>query len=315
MLKMAAARQKSFVGARDSASDLFSVESALAAMEDIYDLRPVSALTVSVVLPAYNSVETIIDSLVSVYSQNTVTALHEVIVVDDGSSDSTVAEVRNFIKKNKIKNLILIEQENQGPSAARNRGIELATGDWIAFLDADDMWSVDKLKVQMHFIRKFKRIRIISSDSNMVKLSRGVGVDENLSRYGVLAYFIQSRIATPSVIVRRKDIMKAGMFDERMKFAEDQNLFMKLIRMHGVYHVTLPLVVLSSKPVYGASGLSGNLRSMHDGVMYNIKFMHRAGSVSLLAFIFLSSLEQVKYINRIVRTKYRIVFRRSVDER
>ncbi|WP_282776961.1 glycosyltransferase family 2 protein [Phaeodactylibacter xiamenensis] len=90
-------------------------------------------MSVTVVIPLYNGSALIERCLDSVFEQQV--ANLEVIVVDDGSTDDSVAIVKNYPKP-----IILLQQQNQGPAAARNKGIEHATGKYIAFLDADDYW-------------------------------------------------------------------------------------------------------------------------------------------------------------------------------
>ena len=103
--------------------------------------------TVSAVIPAHNAEETIERALASVYAQ-TYDSIIEVIVVDDGSEDTTAEIVRE-----KYPDATLIQQENTGAAAARNAGIERATGEFIAFLDADDEWLPQKLVRQMQVIQ------------------------------------------------------------------------------------------------------------------------------------------------------------------
>ena len=90
--------------------------------------------SVSAVIPAYNAGDTIERALNSVYAQTYENTI-EVIVVDDGSTDETAQIVRD-----RFPDVILIQQRNAGAAAARNSGVSAASGEWIAFLDADDEW-------------------------------------------------------------------------------------------------------------------------------------------------------------------------------
>jgi glycosyltransferase involved in cell wall biosynthesis len=98
-------------------------------------------MKISAVIPAYNCEAHIARAIDSVLNQTH--PADEIIIVDDGSSDDTVQAVRSYGDK-----VTLIQQENAGASAARNTGIEAATGNWIAFLDADDEWLPDMLQRQ-----------------------------------------------------------------------------------------------------------------------------------------------------------------------
>ena len=108
---------------------------------------------VSVIIPTYNRAKYITSAIDSVLSQtyNNI----EIIVVDDGSNDSTREVLYRY--GNKIR---YVYQENLGVSAARNRGIELSKGEWIAFLDSDDVWFPKKLSVQMEHISERPEIDV-----------------------------------------------------------------------------------------------------------------------------------------------------------
>ncbi len=100
---------------------------------------------VSIIIPMYNSALTIINSLESIINQSYKN--YEIIVVDDGSIDNSYNLVKEYIKFNKIEEkVILITQENSGPSIARNNAINLARGEYISFLDSDDVWLKEKLQ-------------------------------------------------------------------------------------------------------------------------------------------------------------------------
>lgn len=283
-------------------SKVYDTTNILDSMDSVYDLRG-QVSGVSVIIPAYNAEDTILDSIRSVYAQDDFPELKEVIVIDDGSSDNTLSAVEGYIKRHKIENLKLISQKNSGPSSARNEGIKRSSGDWIAFLDADDQWVRGKMKKQIAFINRYKRIRLIASDTLKIKSTVGTQVSKNLYRYGVIRYFLQSRLSTPSVLVYKKDLEAAGMFDVGMKYAEDQNLFMKIISKSAAYHVQLPLVRLSDKAAYGVRGLSANLSGMHDGVVRNIDILKDAGEIGVASKSLLTIAERVKYGLRVVRTR------------
>ena len=94
---------------------------------------------VSVVMPAYNSADFIAQSLTCALSQSYCNV--EIIVVDDGSTDNTVEIVSSY-----GDNITLIQQQNAGSASARNRGAAAASGEWLAFLDSDDLWTDDKIE-------------------------------------------------------------------------------------------------------------------------------------------------------------------------
>ena len=112
---------------------------------------------VSVVIPAYNSGKFVAQAVESVLAQTY--APFEIIVVDDGSTDETKDVLGRFNGQ-----INYIHQANSGPSAARNAGIRVARGAYICFLDADDLWTPDRLAVQMAFMQANHSIGLLFSD-------------------------------------------------------------------------------------------------------------------------------------------------------
>jgi glycosyltransferase involved in cell wall biosynthesis len=110
-------------------------------------------LRISTVIPAYNSAHTIHETLTSILSQTR--RSDEVIVVDDGSTDNTEQIVKRF------EGVTYLRQLNSGVSAARNAGVAVATGDWVAFCDADDVWHPDKLNIVEQCIEKYSAFRFL----------------------------------------------------------------------------------------------------------------------------------------------------------
>jgi cellulose synthase/poly-beta-1,6-N-acetylglucosamine synthase-like glycosyltransferase len=157
------------------------------------------APTVSVVIPAYNAAATITRALGSVFGQ-TVPAT-EIIVVDDGSTDATAAVVGEFAPA-----VTLIQQPNGGVGAARNRGVEAARGEWIAFLDADDAWRPAKLERQLRETGDVPRLgllgcRAMRKDGTPVPTE--LGFDDLWERNDLI---------TSAVLVRRRAIEELGGF-------------------------------------------------------------------------------------------------------
>ena len=107
---------------------------------------------ISVVIPLYNKAQHIAETLSSVLAQSVLPS--EIIVIDDGSTDGGAQVVRQF----ESAGVRLITQTNQGVSAARNRGLEEATGDYVAFIDADDLWLPDHLRVLSDLIEKWPHL-------------------------------------------------------------------------------------------------------------------------------------------------------------
>jgi teichuronic acid biosynthesis glycosyltransferase TuaG len=183
---------------------------------------------VSIIMPAFNVEKYIARSIESVVMQTYPD--WELIVIDDGSTDATASIVADLKgKENRIK---YYYQENKKLPAARNTGIAHATGEWIAFLDADDLWEPNKLSVQ------FKYIKEVVAD---VYFSGGYSMDENdktIAEYktiygsftGIEIYkllFFQNPIPVLSVIMKRSWVMKVGPQDETL-ICEDWDYWLRL---------------------------------------------------------------------------------------
>ena len=184
---------------------------------------------VSVIIPAYNAASFIGDALDSVFNQTY--SDYEVILVNDGSPDT--AELRKSIAPYSDR-LTYIEQENRGPSAARNHAIQKARGEFVAFLDSDDTWLPSYLAEQMQVLTRDSQLDMIYADAWLFgdsslsgrrfmecSPSRRPVTFESLLRY-------ESSVITSCTVVRREAVIDAGLFDERFVRCEDFDLWIRL---------------------------------------------------------------------------------------
>ena len=189
---------------------------------------------ISAVIPTYNRAHFIGEAIESVLAQSR--AVDEIIVVDDGSTDHTPEVLAGF--GNRIR---YIRQENAGPSAARNRGIQAAGGDYIAFQDSDDLWLPDKIAVQIGFLAANPDVDIVfglmanfrSLDDPLEAEIKNQAIRRQLEESnGRIAdmfslLLIENIVPTPTVLLRRGCIDKVGAFDTRLKIAEDFDLWLR----------------------------------------------------------------------------------------
>jgi glycosyltransferase involved in cell wall biosynthesis len=197
---------------------------------------------ISVIIPSYNRAEFVVDAVKSALGQ-TYSPL-EVIVVDDGSTDETKKRLEPSL--NRIR---YVHQLNRGVAAARNTGIEAAKGELIAFLDADDLWSPEKLLRQVKVIEDRQEVGLVHS--NIYYFGTDVPQD-CVTKDGMTVYegdcyaqlFLRNRITTSSVMVRRECLEKVGLFDERIRKAstEDYDLWIRIARYFEFGYVADPLV-------------------------------------------------------------------------
>jgi len=186
---------------------------------------------VSVIIPAYNREKFIERSIESVLSQTYQD--FEIIVVDDGSTDNTKKVLERYDGKIKY-----FYQENGGSSAARNRGIQESTGEYIAFLDSDDIWMPDKLAIQVEILDKNTNIGIVHSKMMMFNEKGdeiGVKPEKPTGRNFMELIEIAGDLPTSSVITRRECFNKAGMFDTNLMTIQDFDMWLRISQHYGIY--------------------------------------------------------------------------------
>ena len=213
-------------------------------------------ISISVVIPAFNAAKTIVASVESCFNQTT--APFEVIVVDDASSDNTVSLLQNHFGK---RITLFQQQKNLGPSAARNRGVEAASGTHIAFQDADDIWHPKKLELVIRTLKENPKISFLFHRYTLEMFGDEMEMNEQPKRFSFGKLLLRNVVAMPCAIIRR-DIMRS--FNERMKYMEDYELFLRLAHKHGLYLLDLPLTRLG-RPVLSAGGQSEQKLKMRMG--------------------------------------------------
>ena len=183
---------------------------------------------ISVVIPCYNTEKLLSEAIESVLGQTC--PAEEIIVVDDGSLDNTALIARSFGSP-----VIVIQQSNAGPSAARNAGVENATGELIAFLDADDLWERDKLELQALYLTEHtEAVAVVSSYSYFKPGSYNTDVhldDHELLPYNPIDFLVFARFY-PSTLMVRSEIAKALQFPEDIHYSEDL-IYDALLRVCG----------------------------------------------------------------------------------
>ena len=181
----------------------------------------------SIILPTYNRGYCIGDAIETILYQTFKD--YEIIVVDDGSTDDTEMILRKY--RDKIK---YIKQKNQGVSRARNVGIEASNGKYIAFLDSDDLWS--KTHLEEHY-NVLERNILFAMSYNFAKIydySTGLekkydfAMEKSGHLYPEIVYIDQTRISTPSVVLRRCILEEVGLFDENLDMCEDLDLWRRI---------------------------------------------------------------------------------------
>lgn len=253
-----------------------------------------NSLLISVIIPMYNSADTIVRALDSIRNQS-FTCFFEVLVVNDGSKDNSKKIVEDYIDNNGLKNVILINQNNGGVSKARNKGLLSAKGKYIAFLDADDYWVKNKIERQMIFLEK--GFDFICGLRNNEKITFPYQIKNGYANISLNKLLIKVVGQTSTAIFNKKVIENSGLFDENQRYSEDANLWMRISKNNKM--IVLNEVLVLTDNGYGNKGLSSNLIEMEKGVKKNIKEMYDMNRINFFQYHFFNFFSYIKYLRRI----------------
>ncbi len=200
---------------------------------------------ISVIIPTYNRASFLDEVIQSVLNQDyfvrNSSSSFEFLVIDDGSTDNTKEIVKSF--GNKMKYYF---QEHKGVSAARNLGLDLAQGDYIAFLDSDDLWKKEKISIQMSFMNAFAKAKVCYTEEIWIR--RGVFVNPK-KKHRKYSGWIFDRvlplclISLSSALFRREVFEETGKFDEELLVCEDYDFGIRLALKYPVYFLSKPLII------------------------------------------------------------------------
>lgn len=213
----------------------------------------------SVVIAAYNASSTIRAALASCLSQ--ALPAFEIIVVDDASTDDTAAIVQEFSPMVKLISFA----ENKGVSAARNAGWTAASGDYVAFLDSDDIWHFEKLIWVTESLKNNPSAHFIahqfSSESGLAE--RKIS-STSTKEIGFSQLLRRNQIQGSCIVVKREIEQR---FDESMRYCEDYDLALRCAYAQKILFINRPLSILS-RPQQSKGGLSANKWAMRKGELY-----------------------------------------------
>lgn len=254
----------------------------------------------SVIIPAYNSEKTIERALDSLKNQTKPELIHEVIVVNDGSTDATKNKIEQYKKgKGHDLNIILFNQKNAGVAAARNVGIRMATAEYLAFLDSDDCWVSEKLENQEKVLKENPEIDLLCGGMEEGPLRILVHKDHLLHHLSLKEYCTKSVIFTSTVVIRRARVKDVGYFDESMQYCEDMNYYQRFFEWNQVYYLPKKLVDYGiGRKYYGQSGLSSHLKEMHCGRKRNFQILRRKKKISFTFYIVMIVFGEIKFLRR-----------------
>ena len=213
-------------------------------------------MPISVIVPVFNGELTIQETINSILNQ-TFEDL-EVIISDDGSTDSTLEIVKNIFDS-RIK---ILSYPNAGVSASRNRGISQAKGEYISFMDADDLWTPDKLEFQWQALKNNPQAAVayswtdyIDESSNFLKSGRRIKVNGDAFSKLLVTNFLENG---SNPLISKEALEKVGGVDESLTAAEDKDMWLKLSVDYEFVCVEKPQILYRKS----INSLSSNLKNM-----------------------------------------------------
>lgn len=221
-------------------------------------------LKISVVIPAKNASLFIGDAINSVIKQTH--PVYEILVVNNSSTDDTLQTIEQFAKE--FHNLIILNCETGGVSSARNLGILKASGDYIAFLDADDTWEPHKIETHVNHLSKHPGCVFSFSGARNVTMPSGKELNSYKTNpeYTFLKLlqndFVISGSAS-SVVIEKETLISKGLYDENLSFGEDWDLWLKIGESNYICELRSILVTIRNFKESAQGKRYGTLQDYH----------------------------------------------------
>ncbi len=205
------------------------------------------------IIPTYNRADCITKALDSVLAQSYKD--YEIIVVNDGSTDKTDSVLRDYHDR-----IRYIHQENKGCASARNKGIQAARGEWIAFLDSDDKWVDCYLQWQMQCIKHFRTkvsvaniLPVYKSDTTVaLTIDRPLDIETDSKLFNdpleITLVDNPHAVTLPGMVIERKLIHSLGGFDETLRWASDRRFILRLAAQVPFAYINRSLVIVDRVP-------------------------------------------------------------------
>ena len=253
---------------------------------------------ISVIIPMYNAEGTINTTLNSINSQTE--GRFEIIIVNDGSTDNSLMEVYAFKKSHPHLHMIIVDKMHEGVSATRNTGLRLATGEYIAFLDADDEWHPEKTIKQLTVLKEVPEADFVGCLYKPLSVRSLLKNFSHLSPITSKDLLFKNFFQTSTVIMRRKVFEAVGYFERTISYGEERHYFLRVSKTFPCMLMNENLINYGNgKRAFGQSGLSANLMQMEIGELKNLVYAYRVLDLPLItcgnAIIF----SLLKFVRRI----------------
>lgn len=255
---------------------------------------------VSVIVPCYRCANTIGRAVSSVANQTV--RPYELILVDDASPDDTLAVLKVLKCKYGEWVKIVEIQKNVGAASARNAGWLVASQPYIAFLDSDDEWHPEKIKIQYQYMVDNAEVAISGhtfselSNKSVQKLNWPV-VLQSVDKITWWQLLLKNRFITPSVMLKKDIPFK---FAQGKRHVDDHLLWLEIVG------AKMPAVKLNAnlaaiyKPIFGASGLSSNMWLMEKAELSNYRYLYMQKRLRFYQYLFLQCFSIAKFFRRLI---------------
>lgn len=233
---------------------------------------PAPGPRISAVITTYNQRQYVLRAIRSALEQTLPPT--EVIVVDDGSTDGTGETVRREFGDRVRYHF----QQNRGPSAARNAGVRLSSGEWIAFLDGDDHWAPEKLELQVAALGEHPQAALVGCGALILgqgdEKQRFSDPPRSLIRRDIYKRVSMRNLFPMGVLVRKDIFVQLGGFDEDLRCGEDREMWARIAAHHEVTAVRRPLLIVT----YPAHSVSHDpVPVLRDGLIVNRRVQELLG--------------------------------------
>ncbi len=188
---------------------------------------------VSVIVPVFNRQDYVAETIESIVKQTYKNI--EIIIINDGSTDDSEKIIRTF--QSQYPDAInIIDQQNQGQVKARNNGLKIARGEFIAFLDSDDVWALDKIEKQIPLFTDkvgliYSGVEYIDTWGNAIGSEQ---CDQDIKGAVYERLIVKNRMTGGTVIVKNEALKKVGLFDETLEAAENWDLWIRVTQFYEV---------------------------------------------------------------------------------
>lgn len=266
-------------------------------------MEDVEFVPVSVVIPCYRCSRTITRTFESIVQQSQKPV--EVILVDDASEDDSSFHLRGIAHNNQGWVKLILLDENLGAASARNAGWSIATQPYVAFLDADDSWHPDKLRIQYAYMKMNADValsghRCVEVDSRQALPP--LAESWTVSRIFLNSLLFKNAFSTPSVMLVRDIPFR---FEPGKRYGEDFLLWQQVAASGlQVAKIELPLAYVH-KPFYGSDGLSAQLWEMERGELTGFVILYQGGAIGVVMCVAAMTFSILKFGLRVVVVQWK----------